>query len=114
MRKRGINMDMFYIPNISGFVDFVSYHGNYNKPIYFYNGKVKAGFCLNTRLENMYNFTDVDALNEVNEAIRKHMYMFDAVETNKFYSCNDNMFSRDNSQKNLKGLLLTVKAPYYG
>ena len=104
--------DMFYIPNISGFVDFISYHANYNKPIYFVNGHVTAGFCLNTRLDQKYNFFSDEVVGEINEAICENMYMFDVAKTNKFYSCNDNMFSRDNSVKNIEGLLLTVKRQY--
>ena len=40
--------------------------------------------------------------------------MFDVAKTNKFYGCNDNMFSRDNSAKNIEGLLLTVKRQFGG
>ena len=102
----------FFVPNINGFADFISYHANYNKPIYFVNGHVTAGFCLNTRLNQKYNFFSDEVVGEINEAICKNMYMFDVVKTNKFYSCNDNMFSRDNSAKNIEGLLLTVKEQY--
>jgi len=106
--------DMFYIPNISGFVDFISYHTNNNKPIYFVNGHVTAGFCLNTRLDQKYNFFSDEVVGEINETICENMYMFDVAKTNKFYSCNDNMFSRDNSAKNIEGLLLTVKRQFGG
>ncbi|WP_299053955.1 hypothetical protein [uncultured Eubacterium sp.] len=105
---------MFYIPNINGFADFISYHANYNKPIYFVNGHITAGFCLNTRLDQKYNFFSDEVVGEINEAICENMYMFDVAKTNKFYSCNDNMFSRDNSAKNIEGLLLTVKRQFGG
>lgn len=65
-------------------------------------------------VDQKYNFFSDKVVGEINEAICENMYMFDVAKTNKFYSCNDNMFSRDNSAKNIEGLLLTVKRQFGG
>lgn len=91
-------------PNISGFVDFCSYHSN-GEPIYFVNGKLYAGFDMLTMIECRYNFV-------FPESILENMYMFDVEETNKFYYPNDNMFSANNSIKGVKGQILVLKEKY--
>lgn len=100
-----------YIPNISGFVDFCSYHTN-GEPIYFVNGRLYAGFDMLCRIDYKYNFTSVKAQAETEKAIMENMYMFDVEETDKFYYPNDNMFSMSNAQKHIKGQILTLKENY--
>lgn len=97
-----------YIPNISGFVDFCSYHSD-GKPIYFVNGTLYAGFDMLASIDCCYNFVFKDSKREIEKAILENMYMFDVEETDKFFYPNDNMFSMDNSIKNIKGMILTMK-----
>ena len=98
-------------PNISGFVDFCSYHAN-GKPIYFVDGKLYAGFDMLATLESKYDFVFSDSKKEIENAIKENMYMFNVEESNKFYYPNDNMFSANNSIKGIKGHVLTLKEKY--
>lgn len=98
-------------PNISGFVDFCSYHAN-GEPIYLVNGKIYASFDMLSMIECRYNFLFSDSKKETEKAIMENMYMFDVVETNQFYYPNDNMFSGNNSIKGIKGNILTLKKKY--
>ena len=100
-----------YIPNISGFSDFCSFHSN-GDPIYFVDGKLYAGFNMLERIDCKYNFTDVQARAATEKAITENMYVFDIEETNKFYYPNDNMFSGDNSERNIRGQILYLKEKY--
>lgn len=100
-----------YIPNISGFVDFCSYHAN-GKPIYFVNGRLYADYNMLVRIDYGYNFTDKKARAETEKAITDNIYMFDAEDTKAFYYPNDNMFSGDNSIRGIKGQILTLKKKY--
>ena len=100
-----------YKPIISGFVDFCVYHSD-GEPIYFVNGKLYAGFDMLASVDCMYDFVFPDTQKEIETAIKKNMYMFDVEESNKFFYPNDNMFSKDNSTKNIKGTILTLKGKY--
>ena len=98
-------------PNISGFVDFCSYHAN-GKPIYFVNGRLYAGFDMLAMIECRYNFLFPESKMETEKAIMENMYMFDVEETDKFYYPNDNMFSNPCPIKNINGWVLTLKKRY--
>ena len=100
-----------YIPNISGFSDFCSYHSN-GTPIYFVRGKLYADFDMLTSIECRYNFVFSNSKSEIEKAILDNIYMFDIEETDQFYYPNDNMFSMDNSIKNIRGKVLTLKERY--
>ena len=100
-----------YIPNISGFVDFCSYHAN-GAPIYFVNGRLYTGFDMLCRIDYKYNFTNIKAQAEKEKAIIENMYMFYVDETDKLFYTNDNMFSMSNAQKHIKGQILTLKEKY--
>ena len=102
---------MTYIPNISGFVDFCSYHAN-GEPIYLVNGRLRAGFDALAGIDYKYDFTFSGTKAEIEKAIAENMYMFDVEETDKFFYPNDNMFSMNNSQKHIKGQILTLKKKY--
>lgn len=99
------------IPNISGFVDFCSYHSK-GYPIYFVNGHLYAGFDMLASIEYRYNFVLKNSQKEIEKAIMENMYMFDVTETDKFFYPNDNMFSSDNSIRNIKGQVLVLKKKY--
>ena len=98
-------------PNISGFIDFCSYHAK-GEPIYFVNGKLYAGFDMLADIECKYNFYPPKSRAETEKAIRENMYMFDIEESSSFYYPNDNMFSGNNSMRRIKGLILTLKEQY--
>ena len=98
-------------PNISGFADFCSYHAN-GEPIYFVNGRLYAGFDMLIMIECRYNFLFPESRRETERAIKENIYMFDIEETNSFYYPNDNMFSGDNSIREIKGQVLTLKEKY--
>lgn len=100
-----------YIPNISGFADFTEYHRKGN-PIFMANGHLFAGFDMLVDLRVRYNFTFEDSKNQIEKALHKNMYMFDVEEVNDFYYPNDNMFSGDNSERGIKGCVLTIKKEY--
>lgn len=100
-----------YIPNISGFVDFCSYHAN-GEPIYFVNGKLYAGFDMLCRIDYKYNFLNSEVKGEIEKAIIENMYMFNVEETLNFYYPNDNMFSGSNEERNIRGQILTLKEKY--
>lgn len=99
-----------YIPNIGSFADFCSYHAN-GQPIYFVDGRLYAGFDMLGRLD-IYRFTDMKTRAQVEKAISENMHMFDVEEVNSFYYPNDNMFSRDNSKRHIKGYVLYLKDQY--
>ena len=99
------------IPNISGFVDFCSYHSQ-GYPIYFVNGHLYAGFDMLASIEYRYNFVLKNSQKEIEKAIMENMYMFDVTETDKFFYPNDNMFSGDNSIRNIRGQVLVLKKKY--
>jgi hypothetical protein len=101
-----------YLPNIAGFADFCEYHAN-GRPIYLVNGQLRYGYDLLCDIHYKYNFW-FDCQAEIEKAIAENMYMFDVKETNEFYYPNDNMFSGDNSIRNIKGLVLTLKKKYGG
>lgn len=100
-----------YIPNISGFVDFCEYHAN-GEPIYFVNGRLYAGYDMLVRIDYRYNFLFEESKRETEKAILENIYMFDVKESNNFYYPNDNMFSGDNSERGIKGQILTLKEKY--
>ena len=100
-----------YIQNISGFVDFIQYHGT-GKPIYMVDGHLYVGLDMLTDLRTCYNFTFVNSKRQIEKAIQENMYMFDVMEVDDFYYPNDNMFSGDNSQHRIKGCILTIKDKY--
>ena len=100
-----------YIPNISGFVDFIEYHGK-GKQIYMVNNHLYAGLDMLTDLRTCYNFTFANSQRQIEKAIQENMYMFDVMEIDDFYYPNDNMFSGDNSQYGIKGYILTIKDKY--
>lgn len=100
-----------YIPNISGFVDFCCYHSDGN-PIYLVNGQLYADFDMLVSIGYRYNFLFENSKREIEKAISDNMYMFDIEETDKFFYPNDNMFSMDNSIRNIKGNILTLKRKY--
>lgn len=102
---------MSYIPNISGFVDFCGYHAN-KEPIYIVNGKLYATLDMCCHISDRYNFTNSRVKEEVEQAIKDNIYMFDIEKTNKFYCSNDNMFSMSNAQYHIKGEVLTLKRKY--
>lgn len=104
---------MSYKPNISGFVDFCSYHTN-GEPIYFVDGHLYNGFDMLVSAHYRYNFLFASSLREVEKAIEKNWYMFDVEESNAFYYPNDNMFSGDNSQHHIPGYILRLKRKYGG
>ena len=104
---------MDYIPNISGFVDFLCYHST-GEPIYFVDGQLKNGFDLLIPVHHRYNFLFASSLREIEKAIEENWYMFDTEETNAFYYPNDNMFSGDNSQYHIPGYVLRLKRKYGG
>lgn len=99
------------VPNISGFVDFCSYHAK-GEPIYFVNGKLYAGFDMLAMIECRYNFLSPKSREETEKAIMENMYMFDVEALSSFYYPNDNMFLGDNSMRKIKGLILTLKEQY--
>lgn len=101
---------MSYVPKISGFTDLMIHHSDGSK-VYFMNGLV-SGFCLEDSLKSKYDITDNEALQSINDAIKANWYMFDVKPTKSFYYPNTNMFSGDNSSRNISGFILTVKSKY--
>ena len=99
-----------YIPNISGFADFISWHGN-GKPIYLVNGHLVPDFCLECNINYFFNFW-FDCKEEIEKAIQENLYMFDIKESDDFYYPNTNMFSMSNAEYGIKGLILTLKKQY--
>lgn len=102
---------MSYALNISGFVDFHIYHKD-GSPIYLYGGKLVAGYDLAVRIGTKYKFLSRNTQEQVEQAIQENLYMFDVVESNKFYYPNTNMFSMSNAVQGLKGSVLTLKEKY--
>ena len=77
-------------------------------PIYFVNGHLYAGFDMLASIEYRYNFVLKNSQKEIEKAIMENMYMFDVTETDKFFYPNDNMFSGDNSIRNIRGQVLLL------
>lgn len=63
-------------------------------------------------IEYRYNFVLKNSQKEIEKAIMENMYMFDVTETDKFFYPNDNMFSSDNSIRNIRGQVLVLKKKY--
>lgn len=100
-----------YVPNISGFVDFCSYHSN-GEPIFFVGGRLYAGFDMFVKIEYRYNFVYEDSRSEIEKAITENLYMFDIKMSSRFYYPNNNMFSMSNAMEDIKGMVLTLKSRY--
>lgn len=99
------------IPVINSFDDLVKYHAD-GKPILYCQKSISPSFDLLVRMDYMYNFPSLEVKEEVNEELRKRMYMFEAEETHMFYWPNDNMFSMSNAEYNIRGWILTLKDEY--
>ena len=100
-------------PNISGFVDLCSCLSmGMIKEVLLINKRIVANYELNCCIESAYNFIFDDSKSDCERAIEQSLYMFDIVETDRFYYANDNMFSGNNSQRNIKGQILRLKDKY--
>jgi len=104
-------MQKTYIPNISGFSDFCQQHMR-GEPIFLVDGKLYAGFDMLTDIKYRYHFTDNGVKQEIEQAIRQNMYLFDIRESSHFFYPNTNMFSGDCSEYGIKGQVLVIKEKY--
>lgn len=102
---------MSYVPWISGFASFCEHHKD-GSPIYLVCGSLRAGFDLLVDIKTRYRFTTPQVQKEIEAAIQKNLYMFDVIESPGFFYPNDNMFSGDNSQYHIHGLILRLKEKY--
>jgi hypothetical protein len=90
---------------ISSYNDFLAKFDSF----YFAFDSIQPSFCLEVAHYYYWTFENGYTEQQLNKDILENKHSFTWSESREFYYPNTNMFSGDNSQKNIKGWVVTKK-----